>query len=141
MEPYNVLMDHHRKNQAPKAPNPSHLKQVKSKQPKCEPATPSVSYSDSNKNSEAKSNSKQCTPRHLKPGTAAWPTQLRFYPPLWSNVLKCSKMFWWHHLTLFDVFSVWTESKDALGDCLTQTIAEHEKDGGVLEEGTILVFH
>lgn len=79
--------------------------------------------------------------RHSKTSRPAvgTPTQLQFYPSQWSDVLEKAKKK--YRLVVATEIGFPHPKKDSnrAFDCLTEAIAEHEDDGGMVEPGECLM--
>lgn len=133
---FDVLTEHHKRNRAPRAPRQQNLL------PPRAPTSTVVSRreSDESTNDESDSNTTKNgrVKRHSRvPYTERipQPTQLKFYPSQWREVLENAK----NNYRLFLVGTYpWPERTKDLkecADCLTEALTRHEEDDREVKEG------
>lgn len=135
---YDVLDQHHKRNKPSKAP----LFFADSDN---ENASSDNSKTEDDDEDEASSEGHAKTKRHSKTpygSSAPNPTQLHFYPAQWTEVLELAKMKWRLQLVIRWAFPKrqHPETTEALKECLTTAIADHEADHGLVEKGEVFIL-
>jgi hypothetical protein len=133
---HDVLVEHHKRNRAPRAPDPIKLNTIR------QARGPSV-VNTSNQG-QPETDSEQTRPRakrHSKTpygGRSAKPTQMQFYPSQWRDILECSKWGFRLWLVIYNPFPDRTEHIGEAEDCIDEALALHQAKGKRVEPGTRL---
>lgn len=130
-----VLQDHHLKNGRSKAPTASSLAKSQLRTPVSQES--SDSQEDSDREPEPEPRSRRAR-RHSKAVKLPRPTQQKFYPALWGEVLDLAKLYFRRYLLLTNAFPDRCDIKDELSDSLAKAMAAHEAEGGGFEHGAFI---
>jgi hypothetical protein len=115
-----VLEEHHRTNRTTRPPDPARLNRLRSH----------MSLTTAVPRRRAPRHS--VTPYGSKPPVS---TQLRWYPPQWSDVLNDGKDIFTLYLVTKVPFPGKRESLDEVEECLHEAIRRHEEKGRGVEPG------
>lgn len=124
---YNILENHHRRNGAPRPPDPEVLKAIQSgSQPAQRSRSASVSISGSHVRRLSQRSENQIRGHS---------TQLQFYPPVWRDILEIAKAKFRLYLTSVKPFPNRGEGVDEAAECLLEAVAEHRDAVKKVEPG------
>ena len=68
------------------------------------------------------------------------PTQLQFYPSQWRDILEAAKTKYRLSIVMEMLFPDRKKKFNLAVDCLDEALAEHETNGGLVEDGELLLF-
>jgi hypothetical protein len=143
-ETYDVVAGFHRRNRVPRPPKPARLREIQqAAQPDVTAESDESDDEDPGSDNDEEPTNQTRAARHShRPYSATTinPKRLRFYPPMWREILTDAKSrcrAWMATECAFPVPSK-PEHREAAGDCIRAALSNHEDDGGLVEEGSLL---
>lgn len=127
---YNILENHHRKNGAPRPPDPDMLKATHANSQDAPEPSPSVSTPGPRVQRLQQKKSEKSNAQ-----IGGHPTQLQFYPPLWRDVLESAKANFRLYLTTNKPFPNRKEGVAEAADCISDALSKRRDVGKRVEDG------
>jgi hypothetical protein len=125
---FDVLEDHRRRNHGTHPPDPARFDSRQHQR-----ARPANNLDDSNSDTEQPE--RRRAPRNSGPSKPVKPTNLAYYPGQWQDVQTSAKKKMRRYIALFHAFPDRENDLDKAEGFLTETLAEYEAAGKMVEEG------